>query len=348
MTDPGDRSRGLPLQAERTYRQVAAVYLLRDDGAALLQHRDMGGSGCRREGTAILAKRSMHARAASFSKRPATLSGNCTCWRSFSTITLRGSRPSGSRSSGPVMTAFRCLSAARDRHWSSCPVHVRWRCEFRSTLWISGTARSRHRVSRPSRGDVEYLLLRVGPRRILLADPLTSVHGKRVGFGNLVRQTQQAFEAAHGLNARLCLLHNGRPLNRALPVLVSPDVATVQASTWQHLVLGALWRVSGPARCGGWGVWRDRIVAGVVRHSVRRVVAQRSRLARRGSGLVNRADRAEKWGAIAVAPVDQVDGRPVAGSLPRCRPREPRAAAQTGARRRTRRASRRAGTSRDA
>ena len=40
MTDPGDRSRGLPLQAERTYRQVAAVYLLRDDGAALLQHRD--------------------------------------------------------------------------------------------------------------------------------------------------------------------------------------------------------------------------------------------------------------------------------------------------------------------
>ena len=138
-------------------------------------------------------------------------------------------------------------------------------------------------------------MIRAGRLRILVADPQASAQGKRVGFGNLVRHTQQAFEAAHGLGARLCLLGRTRPLNSAVTALVSPDVETVPAAGWQHMLLGAIWRMAGPARAGGWGVWRDRLVAGAVRRSARKAMGARASLGARGRGIVKRADWAEKW-----------------------------------------------------
>ena len=142
---------------------------------------------------------------------------------------------------------------------------------------------------------MEHLLIRAGRLRILVADPEASVHGKPVGFGNLVRHTQEAFEAAHGLDARLCLLRSGRPLNAAVTSLASPDVDTVPGSGWQHAVLAVIWRAARPARAGGWKAWAGALVAGAVRRRARQVIEARARLGARGAGLVKRADRTDKW-----------------------------------------------------
>src|SRR5687767_1324049 len=118
-----------------------------------------------------------------------------------------------------------------------------------------------HRSCKPR---MQHLDLRLGGTRYLLCDPQTTSDGRPAGYGNMLRNAEQAIRAAAALGATLLFIPSGRPLNAAVFDLESPDARILGQSGWRPAALRALWRVGKPVRYGAPVEWAASTVAAAV------------------------------------------------------------------------------------
>lgn len=115
---------------------------------------------------------------------------------------------------------------------------------------------------------MQHLDLRLGATRYLLCDPQTTPDGKPAGYGNMLRNAEQAIRAAAALGATLLFIPSGRPLNTAVFDLESPEVKILSQSDWRAPALRALWRIGTPFRYRAPAAWARSMTASVVRPAV--------------------------------------------------------------------------------
>ena len=115
---------------------------------------------------------------------------------------------------------------------------------------------------------MQHLDIRLGGTRYLVCDPQTTPDGKPAGYGNMLRNAEQALRTAAALGAALLFIPSGRPLNAAVFDLESPDVKILSQSQWRAPALRALWRIATPVRYRAPAAWATSMIASVIRPAV--------------------------------------------------------------------------------
>jgi putative glycosyltransferase (TIGR04372 family) len=115
---------------------------------------------------------------------------------------------------------------------------------------------------------MQHLDVRLGVTRYLLCDPQTTPDGRPAGYGNMLRNAEQAIRTAASLGAVLHFIPSGRPINAALFDLESPDVRILSQSDWRAAALRAVFRLGKPFRYGAAAAWLASATASMLRPAV--------------------------------------------------------------------------------
>ncbi|MBI2828248.1 MAG: TIGR04372 family glycosyltransferase [Acidobacteria bacterium] len=123
---------------------------------------------------------------------------------------------------------------------------------------------------------MEHLLLRLGRRRILLADVRCSADGRGVGYGQMLERIERVLRFGQVMGVPVLLVRPAKSINTAVFHLRSDDVEIVSPVGWRAFWLTCVWFATAPFRTGSPWLWTQRTVARVLLASVYEAV-ERSR-----------------------------------------------------------------------
>ncbi|OFW17141.1 MAG: hypothetical protein A3H29_01095 [Acidobacteria bacterium RIFCSPLOWO2_02_FULL_67_21] len=108
---------------------------------------------------------------------------------------------------------------------------------------------------------MDHLLLRLGTRRILIADVCSSADGHGVGYGILLKRIDKVLMLARAAGASVFYSREATAINTAVFRLSSEEVRVLPQSGWQAGGLRAVWAVTAPFRLRSPWLWAKRLIA---------------------------------------------------------------------------------------
>jgi putative glycosyltransferase (TIGR04372 family) len=108
---------------------------------------------------------------------------------------------------------------------------------------------------------MDHLLVRVGRRRVLVADVCASNDGHGVGYGILLKRIDKVLWCARVMDVAVFYIREARSLNTAVFRLRSKDVEILPRLGWQAVWLRCVWIVTAPFRYGSPWLWTQHLCA---------------------------------------------------------------------------------------
>lgn len=109
---------------------------------------------------------------------------------------------------------------------------------------------------------MDFLLVRVGGRRVLVADVCSSNDGHGVGYGTILQRINRVLWCARVMDTAVFYVHEARTINTAVFRLECEGVEILPRLGWQSAWLRCVWIASAPFRHGSSpGLWIERLLA---------------------------------------------------------------------------------------